>query len=283
MVIDNMKIGAIIQARMSSSRLPNKVLMPLPYGGDVCVLQQVIRRVSKSKLINQVIVATSNNVEDEKIASIAELEKVPCYKGSLDNVLDRFYNAALNFDLDIIVRITSDNPCIDSNILDEVIKNHLETDADYTSTSLHNKFPVGIGCEVINFTALKNSFLNASEKYEKEHVTPFIYKSCPDEFNINGYSTNQDNSNLRVTLDTPQDYALLCSVYDFLYDKNHFFTLEDILELFDKKPWLKTINEDIIQKKVYNTLSEELEEAVYLCDKQDLNKAANFIRNHFGE
>ena len=278
-----MKIGAIIQARMSSSRLPNKVLMSLPYGGEVCVLQQVIRRVSKSELINQVIVATSDHIEDEKISNIAKLENVPCYRGSLDNVLDRFYNAALKFNLEVIVRITSDNPCIDSGILDEVIKNHLELNADYTSTSLNNKFPVGIGCEVINFAALKKSFLSASEKYEKEHVTPFIYKTCPDEFNINSYSRNQDNSNLRVTLDTPQDYALLCSVFDFLYEKNHFFTLNDILDLFNKKPWLKTINEDIIQKKVYNTLSEELEEAVNLCNKQDLNKAANFIKNHFGE
>lgn len=278
-----MKIGAIIQARMSSSRLPNKVLMPLPYGGKDCVLQQVIRRVLKSKFINQVIVATSDHIEDEKISNIAKLENVPCYRGSLDNVLDRFYNAALKFNLDVIVRITSDNPCIDFTILDDVIKSHLELNADYTSTSLNNKFPVGIGCEIINFSALRTSFLNASEKYEKEHVTPFIYKTYPNEFNINSYSCNQDNSNLRVTLDTPQDYALLCSVYDLLYEKNRFFTLNEILDLFNKKPWLKIINEDIIQKKVYNTLSEELEEAVYLCDKQDLNKAANFIKNHFGE
>lgn len=278
-----MKIGAIIQARVSSSRLPNKVLQPLPYGGDVCVLQQVIRRVSQSKLIDEVIVATSNQKEDKKIVEIAKLENISYFEGSLENVLDRFYNAASLYDLDIIVRITSDNPCIDSNILDKVIENHLSLNADYTSTALDTTFPIGIGCEVINFNALKKSYLNASENYEKEHVTPFIYKTCPDEFDINIYREDEDNSNIRITLDTPQDYALLCSIYDNLYQDDNFFTLEDILNLFEEKPWLKTINEDIIQKKVLGSLSEELEETIRLCEIQDLNKASQFIKNHFGE
>lgn len=277
-----MKIGAIIQARMSSSRLSNKVLMPLPYNSDVCVLQQVIRRVSNSKLINQVIVATSNHAEDEQIVDIANLENVSYFRGSLDNVLDRFYKTAVKFDLDCIVRVTSDNPCIDSSILDRVIENHLEVGADYTSTSLINRFPVGIGCEVINFDALEKAHLNASENYEKEHVTPFIYKTNPKDFNINCYYGKEDYSDLRITLDTSQDYALLCSIYDNLYEKNNFFNLNDILFLFNEKPWLRFINEDILQKKICSNLSEELEEAIHLCDMQDLDKASEFIKNHFG-
>ena len=92
-----------------------------------------------------------------------------------------------------------------------------------------------------------------------------------------------DNSDIRITLDTPQDYALLCVIYDNLYEKNNFFTLDDILELFKQKPWIRYINEDIIQKKVFNSLSEELTEAIYLCERQDLDKAKEFIKNHFGE
>lgn len=277
-----MKIGAIIQARTSSSRLPRKVLKPLPFDSDVCVLQQVIRRVSNSKLIDEVIIATSINEEDQEIVDVAKKENKNFYCGSLDNVLERYYNAASQNDLDIVVRITSDCPCIDSNIIDKIIQNHIDLDADYTSNSLKESFPRGIDVEVINFDVLKRAYLEASKTYEKEHVTPFIYKSHPDEFNINIYVSDEDNSDIRITLDTPQDYSLLCCVYDNLYEKDNFFTLNDILDLFSKKPWIKSINEDIIQKKVCSTLSEELEEAIHLCDVQDLDKAKEFIENHFG-
>lgn len=277
-----MKIGAIIQARTSSSRLPRKVLKPLPFDSDVCVLQQVIRRVSNSKLIDEVIIATSINEEDQEIVDVAKKENKNFYCGSLDNVLERYYNAASQNDLDIVVRITSDCPCMDSNIIDKIIQNHIDLDADYTSNSLKESFPRGIDVEVINFDVLKRAYLEASKTYEKEHVTPFIYKSHPDEFNINIYVDDEDNSDIRITLDTPQDYSLLCCVYDNLYEKNNFFTLEDILDLFSKKPWIKSINADIIQKKVCSTLSEELEEAIHLCDVQDLDKAKEFIENHFG-
>ena len=277
-----MKIGAIVQARTSSSRLPRKVLKPLPFDSDICVLQQVIRRVSKSNLVDEVIIATIINNEDLEIVTVAKKENVPYYCGSLDNVLERYYNAAVQNDLDVVVRITSDCPCMDSNIIDKIIQNHLDLGADYTSNSLTESFPRGIDVEIINFDVLERAYLEASQVYEKEHVTPFIYKSHPDEFKINNYVNNEDNSNIRITLDTPQDYSLLCCVYDNLYEENNFFTLDDILELFDRKPWIKSINEDIIQKKVCSTLSEELEETIHLCDVQDLNKAKKFIENHFG-
>ena len=277
-----MKIGAIIQARTSSSRLPRKVLKSLPFDSDVSVLQQVIRRVSKSKLIDEVIVATSNHEEDKEIVDVAKKENIKYYCGSLHNVLERYYHAANQNNLDVIVRITSDCPCMDSAVVDNIIQNHLDLGVDYTSNSLNESFPKGIDVEVINFDVLKRVYSEASHGYEKEHVTPFIYKSHPNEFKINNYVGDEDNSNIRITLDTPQDYALLCCVYDNLYEKNNFFTLDDILELFDEKPWIKSINEDIIQKKVLSTLSEELEEAIHLCDVQDLNKAKEFIENHFG-
>ena len=277
-----MKIGAIIQARTSSSRLPRKVLKSLPFDSDICVLQQVIRRVSKSRLIDEVIVATSNHEEDQEIVDVAKKEDVHYYCGSLSNVLERYYHAASQNNLDVIVRITSDCPCMDSNIIDRIVQNHLDLGADYTSNSLTESFPRGIDVEVINFDVLKRAFFESSHDYEKEHVTPFVYKSHPNEFKINNYVSDEDNSNIRITLDTPQDYSLLCCVYDNLYKENNFFTLDEILELFDKKPWIIAINEDIIQKKVCSTLSEELEEAMHLCDVQDLNRAREFIENHFG-
>lgn len=277
-----MKIGAIIQARTSSSRLPNKALKSLPYGSDICVLQQVIRRVKRSNLIDEVVIATSNHDDDQKIVDVAIKEGIGYFRGSLNNVLERYYEAALNYNLDIIIRITSDCPCIDFNIIDDVLKKHMDSNAEYTSNSLIETFPRGIDCEVINFDVLKECYLNASEKYEKEHVTPYIYKSHPEKFNILKYYGKEDNSDIRITLDTRQDYSLLCLIYDELYGENKFFTLQDILNLFVKKPWLKYINEDIIQKKVCNSLNEELVETIYLCEKQDLYKAKKFIENHFG-
>ena len=275
-----MKIGAIIQARISSSRFPRKVLKPLPFDSDICVLQQVIRRVSNSNLIDEVIIATSTNEEDQEIINVAKKENVKFYRGSLNNVLERYYYATCQYDLDVIVRITSDCPCVDSEIIDNVIKSHLESNADYSSNSLKESFPRGIDCEVFNFDVLEIAYNEASHNYEKEHVTPFIYKSHPEQFNINSYFADEDNSKIRITLDTIQDYSLLCSIYDYLYEQNNFFSLSDILALFDEKPWLKIINGDIIQKKVCSNLSEEIEEAIRLCDKQDLKKAKDFIEGH---
>lgn len=278
-----MKIGAIIQARTSSTRFPKKVLKSLPYESDICVLQQDIRRVKQSKLLDEVIIATTMNSEDNEIVEVAIKENTPYFRGSLDNVLERYYDAAREYDLDVVVRITSDCPCVDWQIIDEIIQSHIDSGADYTSNTLIETFPRGIDCEVFNFEVLKEAYLNANEKYEKEHVTPYIYKTNPDKFKINKYVSSEDYSNIRITLDTPQDYAVLCVIYDNLYENDNFFTLTDILDLFEKKPWIKYINEDIIQKKVFNTLSEELSEVINLCERQDLDKAKEFIKNHFGE
>jgi len=275
-----MKIGAVIQARTSSSRFPKKVLQSLPYGSNICVLQQDIRRVKKSEFLDEVIIATTVNSEDDEIVRVAIDENVPYFRGSLDNVLERYYHASVEFNLDVVVRITSDCPCVDWTIINKVIQSHINSDADYTSNSLIESFPRGIDCEVINFQALEKAYLNATETYEKEHVTPYIYKSHPDDFKINKYFESKNNSDIRITLDTPQDYALLCVIYNNLYYENNFFTLSDILDLFERKPWIKYINEEVIQKKVCNNLDEELIEAMNLCDIQDLNRAKKFIEGH---
>lgn len=276
-----MKIGAIIQARTSSSRLPRKVLKPLPYNSETNVLQQVIRRVDKSELIDEIIVATSENIDDDEIVDVAIKENVKFYRGSLDNVLERYYGAADENDLDIVVRITSDCPLIDFSIIDEIIESHLDSEAEYTSSALIKQFPLGINAEVINFNALKEAYKNATENYEKEHVTPYIYKTAPDKFKINKYKCEGDyDSDLRITLDTVQDYILTCLIYDELYEDNTYFTLSEIMELVSKKPYIKMINDSIIQKKVCSNLQEELDEVLSFCNSQDLSKAENFIKTN---
>ena len=139
-----MKIGAIVQARTSSTRLPEKVLLELPYGSGITVLQQVIRRLKASEKINQIIIATTTDDADDKIISIAKKENVQFFRGSKENVLERYYLAAKENDLDVIVRITSDCPCIDTPIVDSIINEHVNSKSDYTSNTLIRTYPDGL-------------------------------------------------------------------------------------------------------------------------------------------
>jgi spore coat polysaccharide biosynthesis protein SpsF len=276
-----MKIGVILQARTSSTRLPGKILKEFPYNSGITCLEQVVRRLKKSKRLNEIIIATTKDKEDDKVIGIANKENVKYFKGSKENVLSRYYLAAKENNLGIIVRITSDCPCIDVDIVDSTINDHIKIKADYTSNTLDRTFPHGLDVEVFNFNALEKAHKNATKDYEKEHVTPYINRN-PQKFKINIVKAPKEfyAPDIRITLDTEEDYALLCAVYDYLYPKNKYFSTYDIVNLFNEKPWLKLINKKIMQKKIFNTLEEELEEAVKILDLQDLNKARDFIREH---
>ncbi|MCX8084807.1 MAG: glycosyltransferase family protein [Calditerrivibrio sp.] len=271
-----MNICAIVQARVSSKRLPGKVLYKLPFGSDITVLQRVIRRTKKSSLINEIIVATTLDDDDYEIVRIAELEKVSYFRGSKEDVLSRYYWAAKKFKADIIVRITSDCPCIDWNIIDRCIKVHIDEGADYTSNCIKRSFPHGLDVEVISFFALETAFEKADKQYEREHVCPYIHTTKKDQFNISHViaQDGERGADIRLTVDTVEDYALLCAVYDYLFYKNEFFELKDIIKLFDEKPWLKYVNQKVIQKRYFDTLDEELREAVRVLRLQDLEKSA---------
>ena len=276
-----MKIGAIIQARTSSTRLPGKVLKELPYNSGITCLAQVIRRLKKSKKLNDIIIATTKEKEDNEIIDIAKKEDIKYFRGSKENVLSRYYFAAKENNTDLIVRITSDCPCIDVDITDLTIDDHINKMADYTTNSLVRTYPHGLDVEVFNFNTLEKAYKNATKDYEKEHVTPYINRN-PQKFKINIVKAPKElyAPDIRITLDTEEDYALLCAVYDYLYPKNKYFNAYDIVNLFNKKSWLKLINKKIMQKKILNTLEEELKEAVKILDLQDLNKARDFTRKH---
>ena len=276
-----MKIGAIIQARTASTRLPGKVLKELPYNSGITCLEQVIRRVKKTKKLNDIIIATTKEKEDNEIIDIAKKEDIKYFRGSKENVLSRYYFAAKENNTDLIVRITSDCPCIDVDITDLTIDDHINKMADYTTNSLVRTYPHGLDVEVFNFNTLEKAYKNATKDYEKEHVTPYINRN-PQKFKINIVKAPKElyAPDIRITLDTEEDYALLCAVYDYLYPKNKYFNAYDIVNLFNKKSWLKLINKKIMQKKILNTLEEELKEAVKILDLQDLNKARDFTRKH---
>lgn len=277
-----MKITAIIQARVSSRRLPGKVLKKLPYGSSVTVLGQVIRRLGRCKQLSDVIVATTTGREDDELVHIAQREGVKYFRGSRDDALSRYYLAAKENNSDMVVRITSDCPCIDPQVVDLVIEKHLATKADYTLNTLPRTFPHGLDTEVLTFDTLEKTYTQATQAFEREHVTAYIYKTNPQMFNISSVEAPPGlcAPDIRITLDTEEDYALLCAVFDYLYPQNEFFGAEDIIKLFRDKPWLKTINKNVVQKKIFDSLQQELEEAGEILDLQGLKRAKQLLARH---
>ena len=277
-----MKIGAIVQARASSTRLPSKVLKDLPYGSGITVLQQVMRRLKKAEKLDDVIVATTMDKADAAIIKLSEKENVRWFKGSIEDVLERYYLAAKKNDLDIIVRVTSDCPCIDPEVVDWVLEKHLTAKADFTSNALHRTFPHGLDIEVLSFDALERAHLEAAEAFEREHVCPYIYKTNPKAFKICSFESSETYHapEIRVTLDTQADYILLCAVFDYLYSDNKYFGAADIINLFSRKPWLKFINQNVRQKQMFDTLEQELGEAIRILELQGLKKARDFLSKH---
>ena len=167
------------------------------------------------------MVATTEDKADDAIVDIASREGVSSFRGSKENVLERYYLAAKTFGLDTIVRITSDCPCVDPTIVDLVIREHIRDRADYSSTE---GYPRGLDVEVFNFDVLLQTHEKAQNDYEKEHVTPYLYRN-PQIFSINRLVAQEKAHILaiRLTLDTEEDYALLCALYDYLYPTNKFF------------------------------------------------------------
>ncbi len=270
-----MKTGGIIQARHGSVRLPGKVLLPLPYGAKTSVLEHIIRRAGKSRRLDAVIVATTTRGEDDGIAALCRKLKVPCFRGDAADVLSRYVRAAGEHGIDVIVRLTGDNPCLDAGVIDAAVDRHREMKNDYTRTV---RYPTGLNVEVVSFEALRASARHAVTAFEKEHVTLHLAKN-PEKFKNHLMTANASirDSNLRITLDTKEDYALLCSVFDQLHAKIPFFGAREILELFKRKPWLRLINARVAQKRVFDTLEEELAEAARLCGAQDLKKARAYL------
>ena len=274
-----MKIGAIIQARTGSSRLPGKVLLELPYGSGKRVLEHVVERVKRASTLGEVIVATTTKGEDEPIVHLAEKLGVKTFRGEEKDVLSRYYHAAKENNLDVVVRITSDCPCIDPEIIDRAVEHHLKTGADYTRTE---GFPRGFDVEVIGFKALEEAHRNATQPFEREHVCPYIYTTAPERFKIEYLRAPQElnRPDIRVTLDTEEDYALLCCLFDNLYWENPFFGVREVVELFDKKPYMGLINKKVRQKRTFLKLEDELKEAIKVLELQDLKRASEVLRQH---
>ncbi len=235
-------LGIIIQARVNSSRLPKKVLKLIL---AKTAIEREIERVKKVKLAQKIILAIPNTKKDDILEKIGKQARVLVYRGLEDDVLDRFYQAAKNFGLKDIVRITGDCPLFDWQICEEVISFYLENKFDYVSNVRPPTFPDGLDVEVFSFKALEKAWEEAKLKSEREHVTVYI-ASHPEIFKIGNLVRNgNDLSGLRLTLDESKDLIFIRKIFGALYKKKKYFVLEDILNFLKEKPELLKINKNI--------------------------------------
>src|SRR5919109_1829194 len=226
-----MKIVAIIQARMSSSRLPGKVLADV---GGKPLLYYVVSRVRQARTPSLFAVATSDQSRDDVIEEFCQTNLVPCFRGSHDDVLDRYYYAAKHFQADVIVRLTADCPLLDPTIIDKVVDNFMTGKFDYSSNTQELSYPDGLDTEVFTWDALARSWREAYLPSEREHVSIYITKH-PDLFRLGSVKHDQDLSGLRWTVDEPQDLDLIREIYRHLPNKETF-RLGDLLALYREHP-----------------------------------------------
>lgn len=231
-------IIAVLQARLSSSRLPGKVLKPIL---DQPMLALQIERIKRSQLIDQLVVATSTSPEDEQISKLCQEIEVVSFRGSLDDVLERVYQAAKPYSPTYLVRLTGDCPLCDSELIDQVIQFHVDGNYDYSSNCLIPTYPDGLDVEICRFQCLEIAEKEATLPSHREHVTPFINQQ-PDRFKLGNYQHDQDLSYLRWTVDELADFELVRQIYTNLYPQNPSFNMRDILDWLYQHPEWQTHN-----------------------------------------
>lgn len=228
-------ILVILQARTSSSRLPGKVLKPIL---DKPMILRQIERLARSKKIGKLILATSIDKSDDELVKICLENNIECFRGSLENVLERFYFTAEKYKPDTVVRLTGDCPLIDSNIIDKVIEFYQNNRFEYVSNTIPPTFPDGMDVEVFSFNSLKTAYENATLPSEIEHVTPYIRT----HFATGNFENKQDLSGLRWTVDEEEDYELVNTIYEALYKSIPHFTMENVLNYLEQNENISTIN-----------------------------------------
>ncbi|MBI4093533.1 glycosyltransferase family protein [Candidatus Kaiserbacteria bacterium] len=237
-------ITTIIQARVSSARLPGKVLLPLL---DTTVLGSTIREVQRAKKIASVVVATSDQHGDDAIADAGEKLGVPVFRGSLDDVLDRYYKAAKKFGAEHICRVTADCPLIDPDIIDRVAAEYEKERCDYISTGrIASTFPDGMDAEIFSFIALERAWREAKLPSEREHVTPYIWRH-PELFAVREVQNDRDLSRVRLTLDEPADYEVLKRIVAEVRP----LSMNAIVRYLETHPEVAAINQNIMRDEGY--------------------------------
>lgn len=240
------KLFVVIQARLSSTRLPQKVLLPLC---NTTMLEVMLLRLKNFH--ENIIIATTNSGDEAPIIEIANIHELKYFQGETINVLDRFHAALTHHGAnedDIVVRLTSDCPLIDERIVKETIDYFENNDFEYVNNTLIKTFPRGLDCEVFRFKTLTKAYQNATTDFEKEHVTTYIYNTHKDEFKVGCYSDKEDNSKYRLTVDEYDDYKAVEEIFS-LFDNRLDFSYNELIEKLKHNKHITQINAHVEQKK----------------------------------
>jgi len=237
-------IGAIIQARLTSTRLPNKVLLNIE---GKAMLERVVERLKGSKHTEQIIIAIPVDESNDRLALFCQSKQWPFFRGSEDDVLDRYFQTAKHFNLSTVVRITSDCPFCDPVLVDDVIDTFIKEKADFASNAIERTFPRGLDAEVFSFKALEQVVKLAKKNYQKEHVTPCFFEN-PNKFKVVSVKAKGAlmRPELRLTVDVREDLALAKVIYKHFGER--MFFAKDITNFLDQNPKIKAINSNIGQK-----------------------------------
>jgi len=238
------KIAAIIQARMTSIRLPGKVLMDIE---GKPMLWHVISRLRFSKKLDDIILAIPDKKESDILEKFAREKKIKYFRGSEEDVLSRYYKTAKKFKVDVVVRITADCPLIDPEIVDRIIQKHLDSGTDYTSNAFKRTFPRGLDVEVFNFKILEKTHQEAKGHYQREHVTPYIYENHK-RFQLINVKNKINFYYMRWVVDEKKDLEFVREIYKKISLKEKIFYMKDIVAILKKYPELMRINESVKQK-----------------------------------
>lgn len=253
------RVVTIIQARTGSSRLPNKVLLPL---GGRTVLEHMLERVRAARYAGTIVVATTTDLADEVIVALCRRNAQPCFRGHPTDLLDRHYRAALAHQAEAVVKIPSDCPLLDPAVIDRVIGDYLEHAAgcDYVSNLHPPSFPDGNDVEVMSLTALATAWREARRDFEREHTTPFLWDQ-PQRFRLRNVAAGLPGNyamSHRYTLDYAEDYALIQAIFDELYPRRPLFGVEEILRLLEDRPDLRRLNQQYLGVNWYRHHLDEL-------------------------
>lgn len=245
-----MRIAAIVQARTGSTRFPNKVFANL---SNKPLIWHVFNRLKSSQLINSLILATTENPNDDSLIEWANENGIFYYRGSENDVLSRYYFAAKKFNIDIIIRITADDPFKDPEIIDMIVESFIKNKLNFISNNNPPTYPEGLDVEVFDIESLELAFNNSKDSYEREHVTQYFYRN-PEKFKIQNFYNFENTSNLRWTIDTEVDYKMATEVYNNLFNERNCFNYKDIIEFLKKFPKIALINKDETRSAMYNNL-----------------------------
>lgn len=245
---DKRKIGAIIEARMTSTRLPGKVLMPL---AGKPALERIIERLKRSQYLDEVIVATTANPDDDAIVSLAEKLKIRYFRGSENDVLDRVLKAAQTFEVDIIVEITGDCPLVDWRLVDRGIDELLEKQLDYSANNTVFSYPDGFDVRVFKSSVLEKASELTSDPIDHVHVSTFI-PAHPEIFKTINWVAEPDchRPEWRLTLDEAADYRLIDLIFSRLLPVNEDFSAREVIDFLNKNPELLEINKNVKAKEI---------------------------------